>query len=96
MSRYERDIDEYKRDIDVIWTPSPEKKLFGLFIYVYICLYLAAFVYITSTDMNRFVHTHISLISVHIAYARIDTNIDRYEHVSEICTISDGRYAQQC
>ena len=63
-----------------------EKKI-GLFIYVYICLYLAAFVYITSsTDMNRFVHTHISLISVHIAYARIDTDIDRYEHVSEICT----------
>ena len=89
MSRYERDIDEYKRDIDVIWTPSPEKKLFGLFIYVYICLYLAAFVYITSTDMNRFEHTHISFISVHIAYARIYTDIDRYEHVWEICTISD-------
>ena len=96
MSRYERDIDEYKRDIDVIWTPSPGINFFGLFIYVYICLYLAAFVYITSTDMNRFVHAHISLISVHIACARIDTDIDRYEHVSEICTISDGRYAQQC
>ena len=52
---------------------------------------LAAFVYITSTDMNRFVHTHIPLISVHIAYARIYTDIDRYEHVSEICTISDGK-----
>ena len=79
MSRYERDIDEYKRVIDVIWTPSPEKKLFGLFIYVYICLYLAAFVYITSTDMNRFVHTHISFISVHIAYAPIQTDMNMFE-----------------
>ena len=82
MNRYERDIDEYKRDIDVIWTPSPEKKLFGLFIYVYICLYLAAFVYITSTDMNRFEHTHISFISVHIAqpgYTPIQTDMNMFE-----------------
>jgi len=84
MSRYAPDIAKIYTDIDVIWTPSPEIIFFWLFIYVYICLYLAAFVYITSTDMSRFVHTHILLISVYIAYALIYTDIDRYEHVWEI------------
>ena len=59
-------------EIQTLYGHPPQKKNYlGCFIYVYICLYLAAFVYITSTDMNRFVHTHISFISVHIAYAPI-------------------------
>ena len=45
----------------------PRKKKIWAVISVYICLYLAAFVCITSTDLSRFVHTHISYISVYIA-----------------------------
>ena len=46
----------------------PRIFFFWAVISVYICLYLAVFVCITSTDLSRFVHIHISLISVYIAY----------------------------
>ena len=89
MSRYERDIDEYKRDIDVIWTPSPEKKIIWA---VYIRLYLFVSSCFCLYHLHRYEQICAYTYLVHICsycIARIYTDIDRYEHVWEICTISD-------